>query len=393
MSGLGSVMAQLFKPGAFHLTSGQRGGGKTYSAVAICENLVKGKWPECGKVILLTNIIFVKGVRGKDPIREWPEGVHQIRSLKDIFPIVADGIEEYGRKNVTFVLLLDEAQSFLAGEQNFERLTQDIKKFSGIIRKFNVCLWCITPVTTNIGPSFRNFINDPKNAGNLTVKWSKNEKRITNFVTSKHVKINPRDLIIESDIFTDVPRFIQIPRSTWTKDSEKLAVGEYAYDTGSNATFEVGEGFDFTEFIKVTSGVSSYEVVPTIREFYQKEKEQEETVPQEKIEKANRMFLYHHGLGIQWSDITKIENMAERTCREWIEKYCTLSSLDLSSFTRYRKKKIEPSKEGSPPVAEESSINVGGRQQEVDTREICISLKDPIVGGKGVEPPPVEVEE
>ncbi len=391
MSGLGSVMAQLFRPGAIHLTSGQRGGGKTFSAVAICENLVKGRWPECGKVILLTNVIFVKKVRGKDPVRECPIGVHQIRSLKDIFPIIADGIEEHGRKNVTFVLLLDEAQSFLAGEQNFERLTQDIKKFAGIIRKFNVCLWCITPVTTNIGPSFRNFINDPKNAGNVTAKWSKNEKRIANFINSKHVKIDPRDIIIESDIYSDIPRFIQVPKSTWTKDPEKMAVGEYAYDTGSNATFEVGDGFDFTEFIKVTSGVSSYEIVPTIRQFYQKEKEQEEDTPNEKIEKANRMYLYHHGLGIQWSDITKIENMAERTCREWIERYCTLSSSDLTALSRYRRMKTEAPKE-LPPVKEDSRAT-GERQDEVSTHDICISLNGSSEGGSGVEPPPAEAGE
>ncbi len=88
---------------------------------------------------------------------------------------------------------------------------------------------------------------------------------------------------------------------------------------------------------------------------------------------------------------TKIESMAERTCREWIERYCTLSPSDLTSLSRYRRMKTEAPKE-LPPVNEDSRVT-GERQNEVTAHDISISLNGSSEGGSGVEPPPAEVGE
>ena len=38
--------------------------------------------------------------------------------MKEIFPIVTDTLEKYGRKDTIIVLLLDKAQNFLLGDMN-----------------------------------------------------------------------------------------------------------------------------------------------------------------------------------------------------------------------------------------------------------------------------------
>ena len=93
-------------------------------------------------------------------VTESPPGVYTIHSMKEIFPIVVETLEKYGRKDTMIVLLLDEAQNFLLGDMNnVGDMAASMKKFCGIIRKFNLCLWLLSPAMRNLGPAFRNFLD------------------------------------------------------------------------------------------------------------------------------------------------------------------------------------------------------------------------------------------
>ncbi|MDO5862532.1 MAG: hypothetical protein Q4Q58_07070, partial [Thermoplasmata archaeon] len=68
------MLANMVVPGAVWLTTGFKGGGKSHTAIAVCENLVKGRYPGIGRVVLLTNILFYHKVQGKLKV-ETPENV------------------------------------------------------------------------------------------------------------------------------------------------------------------------------------------------------------------------------------------------------------------------------------------------------------------------------
>ena len=120
----------IFKPGAVLVSYGMRGGGKTHCAVSYCQRLIEGYYPDCPKhVVLITNVIFVKKSR-KGFVTESPPGVYTIHSMKEIFPIVVETLEKYGRKDTMIVLLLDEAQNFLLGDMNnVGDMAASMKKF------------------------------------------------------------------------------------------------------------------------------------------------------------------------------------------------------------------------------------------------------------------------
>jgi hypothetical protein len=68
-------------------------------------------------IILLTNIIFVR--KDSDGVHEaCPDNVYKITTIREYFPIVADMLEKYDRKDVLILLVLDEAQNFLLGDLN-----------------------------------------------------------------------------------------------------------------------------------------------------------------------------------------------------------------------------------------------------------------------------------
>ena len=136
----------IFKPGAVLVSYGMRGGGKTHCAVSFCQRLIEGFYEGTPKhVVLITNVIFVKKTESGFAT-ESPPGVHTIHSMKEIFPIVVDTLERYGRRDTMIVLLLDEAQNFLLGDMNnVGDMAASMKKFCGIIRKFNLCLWLLSP--------------------------------------------------------------------------------------------------------------------------------------------------------------------------------------------------------------------------------------------------------
>ena len=167
----GEYFAKHIKPGAVILTTGDRGGGKTHSAMFLCEKFVKGAFPEMGKVIVATNVIFYHKENGQIT-RATPEGVVHIETMRELFTVISHTIRTYGR-DVRIILVLDEAQNFVGGDQNSTNESIPMKIFLGTIRKYRLAVWFLTPVARKIGPSFRNFIHDPRDPGDVTVKIKK----------------------------------------------------------------------------------------------------------------------------------------------------------------------------------------------------------------------------
>ncbi len=258
----------ILKPGAVVVSYGMRGGGKTHCAVSFCQRLIEHEYKSAPRnVVLITNVIFVKKTLAGF-VTESPPGVYTIHSMKEIFPIVVDTLEKYGRKDTMVVLLLDEAQNFLLGDMNnVGDMAASMKKFCGIIRKFNLCLWLLSPAMRNLGPAFRNFLDAENDPGNVNCTFQKDNARAKRFIDQRHYDMDPRSIVFVKPGFNENERYIPVPTSSWTRDPDTLKVGEYAYDNLSSADFVVGD-FPFHEFVQHISGKSSYDMISGIKEFY-----------------------------------------------------------------------------------------------------------------------------
>ena len=254
------------KPGAVWLTSGFRGGGKTHTAVAVAEYMVKGRFPGLEKVVVVTNIIFFQKVKGR-LVEGAPEGVYHIHTMKELFPIVVEVIERYGR-DVLILLILDEAQNFIGGDSNQSNASVMMKELLGIIRKFRLMVWFLTPSAKSVGPAFRCFLNDPKYPGNLTAKFKKDLGFNKRYIEAMHLDRKPEEFIGFLNYDMDEPVLIRVPVTEWTKRREDLRDGEYCYDHEASATFYVGDGFDWGLFNRTVGGVSSIRILDTIKTFY-----------------------------------------------------------------------------------------------------------------------------
>ena len=146
-------------------------------------------------------------------------------------------------------------------------MAASMKKFCGIMRKFNLCLWLLSPAMRNLGPAFRNFLDAENDPGNVNCTFQKDNARAKRFIDQRHYDMDPRSIVFVKPGFNENERYIPVPTSSWTRDSDMLKAGEYAYDNLSSADFVVGD-FPFHEFVQHISGKSSYDMVPGIKEFY-----------------------------------------------------------------------------------------------------------------------------
>lgn len=257
--------ASIFKPGAAILTSGFKGGGKSHTAVAVAERLVKGAYPSVGKVVVVTNMIFFHKVNGHILV-ETPPDVHHITTMKELFPLVVQIIERYGR-DVVIVLILDEAQNFIGGDTNQTNASVMMKEFLGTIRKFRLVVWFLTPSARGIGPAFRNYLNDKNYPGNLTCKFKKDLALNAEYIAKHHLPYTPKELMLVK-AYDSEPRFLRVPVTEWTGTRDTLKEGGYCYDHEASATFYVGDDFDWELFNRTIGGVSSIEVLSTIKRYY-----------------------------------------------------------------------------------------------------------------------------
>ena len=327
---------KVFRPGALMVTSGRRGGGKTHSAISFAQVLVNGTYPELGKWRIATNVIFVRKHRDRF-VTDYPEGVHHIVSLKELFPIAAEVLE----KNENLLLILDEAQNFLLGEHNGTPTVTSMKTFMGIIRKFNIAVWLLSPVTKNMGPAFRNFIDDPDNPGNVSVLWDRHEDFARKIIREHNLNRDTRDIIFMKYSALERAEATIIPKLSWTTPPDKLKDGEFCYDHKASAEFSVGDGFDFKAFISATGNVSSFEMVDAIRNFYRdmKETKAEESQSPEGILLAAASRI--KSMGLTDESISRAFGIPVTTLRRKAEEYGLPWAVDKSEKNIDRYKRVK----------------------------------------------------
>ena len=316
---LAAYLKKIARPGAVWLTSGERGGGKTHTAVAVMEKLVKGKVPGMRKVIVCTNIIFYHKVGG-NVLVEPPPGVHHITTMKELWPIVVDTIETYGR-DVLIMLILDEAQGFIAGDNNFTNSSIPMKEMLGTIRKYSMMVWFLTPTARSVGPMFRNLINAKKNPGNITCRWKKDLELNQQWIDQCKLDSRPQEwmAVIPYDA---PPVMMRIPVTEWTGVLEDLKEGQYCYDHVASATFKEGDGFDFNAFNDFLGGVASIYAMDAIKEFYAKMKagETAEGGEAEMSERERKLVLatkLHDEYDLTWEDAAAAAEIPFGTLKTW----------------------------------------------------------------------------
>ena len=318
---LGDFIAAIARPGAVWMTSGERGGGKTHTAVAIAERMVKGKFPQLPQIVVATNIIFYHKVDGEIRV-EPPPGVYHIRTMRDFFPIVVDSIRRYGR-DVLIVLILDEAQGFVGGDLNSTNASIPMKEFLGTIRKYNSMVWFLTPSAKQLGPAFRNLIN-AKTPGNLTCRWKKDLALNERWIQANHLSCTPKQLMIVRP-YDHEPAFVQIPVTEWTGTVDSLQEGHYCYDHEASATFREGKGFSFNDFNDYMGGVASINAMDAIEEYYRTQvdvSEDGEAVPvrsEADIERESKAKLYSRMMlsGMKQQDAADIIGVPRSTLNLW----------------------------------------------------------------------------
>ncbi len=343
---LAEYIRKIARPGAVWLTSGERGGGKTHTAVAVMEKLVKGKVPGMPKVIVATNIIFYHKVGGRINV-EPPPGVYHITTMKELWPIVVDTIETYGR-DVLIMLVLDEAQGFIGGDSNFTNSSIPMKEMLGTIRKYSMMVWFLTPTAKSVGPMFRNLINAKKNPGNITCRWKKDLELNERWIAECKLDSSPKEwmAVIPYDA---PPVMMRIPVTEWTGVLENLKEGQYCYDHVASATFREGEGFNFNDFNDALGGVASIHAMDAIKEFYARMEAVEAAVGdmdpeaaerRRKVELATRL---HDEFGLNWEQAADAAGVALATLKVWRKK-----------AIKCNEKGGKPAKNDQPPKCEAS---------------------------------------
>ena len=332
------LMSDLFRPGTNHVTDGMRGGGKTHQAVAYAEVMVKGAFPSMSRVVMLTNIIFVKRISTEGPLdsqfaMETPPGVYHVTSMEGMFRVITRLFKQYGRTDVMFLLVLDEAQNFLLADEYQQDTSINFIKLYGTTRKFNMCIWLLTPSINNLPPRARNFLDgDP--SGYVTCQWRKNKHAALEYIREHHITdAEPREFTTMKMGQNAIPIHFRVGSTSWTRPLEELAVGEYGYDHLANADFKVSESrqqdrqFDFTRFMEVCSDVPSYKIAGVMQHFFdvmdgkaRDEDLEEQQQADPKVEEAGRIARMRE-LNLTFDQIEYITGTPASTCRLWLKKY------------------------------------------------------------------------
>ena len=348
-------MSDIFKPGTNHVTDGLRGGGKTFQAVGFSEAMVEGAFKGMPQTVMLTNIIFVKRVSFEGDaeqqfVMETPPNVYHITSMEAMFRLQARLMREYGREGVMFLVVLDEAQNFLLADEYQKETSLAFVKWYGTTRKFNTCLWLLTPSINNLPPRARNFLDgDP--AGYVNARWRKNKHLAAQYIRVHGIEgVNPQELT-QLKLGTDIPPvWVRITSTPWTRPLEELDLGEYAYDHQANADFKVSidkdRPFDFDGFLERCSDMPSYKMATVMQEFFDEMdgvSGGDVAIPEidDRLEKAS-MIHRMRAIGLKWGEIEDILRIPTSTCQTWYAKYRRANGLDDQPEARFRSEESVP---------------------------------------------------
>lgn len=317
-----------FRPGVNWIVEGPRGSGKTYGVIALLHSLINGKYPECGRVEAVTNIVF--GTKDEDGriVMGHPPGVHYVNTMADALRKTGEILREHGMGNVTIAFVLDEAQNFMIADLNMAAENQALIKFMGNTRKFGMCTMFLTPTRRNLVPKIRNFDDDTTSPGYCGVLMRKDVTMASAVSKRSRGRIPARDLtfLSLSSEMENIP--VRFDDSEWTRPLDSLSAGEYSYDTLSAADFSLGENpagktFAIKDFLKEVSKGISTEIPKAIGEYFDKwdEDADDDSDPEEPVDAETERIRQAYRVerarlsGIKWSTISFIEGDSSQLLR------------------------------------------------------------------------------
>ncbi|MCL1904511.1 MAG: hypothetical protein FWG19_00075 [Methanomassiliicoccaceae archaeon] len=254
-------------PGIVNLLAGKRGQGKTATFVSMLQPAAEGTIRDYGrKIEVITNIVFAEG--GKHG-RSMPPHVHYADTVEKMFRIMLEIYDKYGN-HTRIAVGMDEAQQHMLADQNADPVNQAMLSFLAVTRKFNVSLWFMSPIRTNLVPKIRQFIDDPVKAGNLDFYWFKDLPRIRRFIKMRGLETDPFQYIVWQPGADHKGQILFVPETSWLKKVDDLKIGEYAYDDEAAATFRYGEhpDFDHQVLLDMCSGQRKHDLPEMLREYF-----------------------------------------------------------------------------------------------------------------------------
>ncbi len=325
-------IGDLLRPGKTLVFGGERGEGKTSTAISLAQNTMDGLYGH-ENVAVITNVIFGKVIGGGNmPIEEYPNNVYHEDTLSGTMQRIGSILKEYGSGNVTILWILDEAQNFMLADLNGSKENLALTKYLGNSRKFDVCNMFLTPAINNLTPRVRSFPTGESKSGYCSCQIIKDKKTSRREVPPG---IDPRSIsyFITGPESGKLP--IYIAPTSWTKGIYGPGVkpGSIGYDTKSTASFEVGtncvlEPFDFSSFIYATSGGLSHQLPEKIEAYFRiwenQGAEEKENAILFKIKEQCARIERMRNQGITWKNIADIEGEVKTTLESRFKKYMEL---------------------------------------------------------------------
>jgi hypothetical protein len=310
-------------PGTVNLITGKRGQGKTATFVSMLQPAVQGSIDGYKQTIdVITNILIVRGGTGG---RSMPPNVHYADSVEQMFRTMLKIFTEKGAR-ARIAVGMDEAQQHMLADQNSDPVNQSMLSFLGVIRKFNVSMWFMSPTRMNLAPKIRNFIESQTKAGNLDFLWYKDLSRARRFIAANRLDTKPFQYITWQAGETHTPQLLFVPETSWLTKVDKLKAGEYGYDDEAAATFRYNdhENFDHQTLLDMCSSVRKTEIPERMKEYFERLDAGEFAQDKKKTgapdDQVSRVIRARENK-IPWKTIETFEATNRNTLRSRIDKH------------------------------------------------------------------------
>jgi hypothetical protein len=252
-----------------------------------------------------------------------PPKVHYADSVEQMFRTMLRIYDGRGLK-VRIAIGMDEAQQHMLSDQNSDPVNQAMLSFLGVIRKFNVSLWFMSPTRMNLAPKIRNFIDDPQKAGNLDFLWFKDFPRIKKIIANNNLNKKPHQYITIQSGAEHRSRLLYVPETSWMTKVADLKPGQYGYDDEAAATFRYSDHPDFNHqtLLDMCSGIPKADIPEQIREYFEMLDAGEFAEKKKGSDQADQVsrLVRARDLKLPWKTIEAIEGENRSTLRSRMDK-------------------------------------------------------------------------
>jgi len=328
---ISELMSYYVEPGRTIILSGERGHGKTATAISIAQRFLAGEWGHRHPYVI-TNVVF--GYVPKDggqPVEAYPPGVYHEDTLAGTMRKATEIVSQYKPGDCNILWMLDEAQNFMMSDQNGKKENLALLTYLGNARKLGICNMFMTPVLGNLVPRIRCFPDEEPKPGYCSLQMFKDKGAGKKFADDGR----------QITFVRDGPKMgytpISIGITPWVKSIySDVQPGNYGYDTYSMATFYIGENeygvpFDLDSFIRACSKGLASELPKKARQWFAtwdafNPNEQEGELPGEdynllRIKDQCLRIARMRDKGIKWDDIAMIEGEVSTTLQTRFRKF------------------------------------------------------------------------